>query len=109
MNGGAECAVDGCVNEARKAGLCWAHERRRRRGQVVNAPLAPRPSGIQRLTEAALRYAEADGDAEFLRARDNLRAAAVAYARREFGPELGSGPWGAASAPQAAPDTAAAG
>lgn len=80
------CSVDACPNEAKKAGYCWGHWKRKGRGQTVNVPLAERPkSAIERLTEAALTYADAgDADeAEFERAKDNLRKAAAAYERDE--------------------------
>lgn len=75
---GGECSVDGCPRQAEHDGLCQGHLKRRQRGQVVNEPLAARPSGVERLTEAALRYAAAEGEEDFRRAKDNLRKAAVA-------------------------------
>lgn len=74
--GSTDCGVDGCEREARKAGLCWAHAKRRQNGQDAN--VLARPSGVERLTEAALRYAAAEDDDDFERAKDNLRKAAAA-------------------------------
>jgi hypothetical protein len=59
---------------------------RQRRGQSMSEPLRdPYASPWDRLTAAALAYAEADdGDEEdFSRAQDRLRKAAQAYAQRE--------------------------
>lgn len=79
------CAVADCTNPARRAGLCWGHVQRRSRGQRVEGLLRERPDGAwARLVEAAVTLAEleATDDAGWLRARDNLRKAAAAYARQ---------------------------
>lgn len=79
--GEADCSVDGCPNPAAKSGLCEGHVKRRTRGQVVSAALKLRPrSPLERLTEAALAYANAESDDEFDRAKDNLRKSAAAFA-----------------------------
>lgn len=77
------CSVDGCESPAAKGGLCWAHAKRRAKGQDAN--VLPRPSGLERLREAALKYADAEGDEDFRRAEDNLRKAAAALMRRARG------------------------
>lgn len=79
------CSVDGCENEAKRAGLCWSHRKRKLRGHVVNEALAARPSGRERVREAALAYANAETDADFKRAEDNLFKAAYAIAKRASG------------------------
>jgi hypothetical protein len=81
--GPGDCSVDGCPNEAAKGGYCWGHLKRGQRGSTVSTPLAVRPtSPWERLLEAALTYADVESDGEFERARDNLRHAAMSYARR---------------------------
>jgi hypothetical protein len=77
------CSVDDCPNEANRGGRCWAHAKRKARGQDANT--LARPSGLERLREAALRYADAEDDEDFRRAEDNLRKAAYAIARRANG------------------------
>lgn len=75
------CAVDGCPNAAQKGGLCYGHRKRKQRGGPVSTALKQRPkSPLERLTEAAITYAEADGDEDYARARENLRKSSVAYA-----------------------------
>ena len=79
------CATEDCPNEARndvESGLCWAcTAQKRRNGKVVGA--TPRhESAWDRLTEAAITYADradAWNKAEFAKAKDQLRKAAKAY------------------------------
>jgi hypothetical protein len=74
------CAVDGCTNEAKRGGYCWAHVRRRQRGQTLNAEIRRRPqSPFERVSESIHAYVDADSDEDFARARDNLRKAIAAY------------------------------
>lgn len=71
------CTVDGCLNAEQKGGLCHGHIKRRQRGDALT-PLKQRPATTwERITEAALAYANADSmdDREFRRASDNLRTA----------------------------------
>ncbi|MCY1047561.1 hypothetical protein OV208_40050 [Corallococcus sp. bb12-1] len=59
---------------------------RQRRKQPMSEPLRePYATPWERLTAAALAYAEADdgGEEEFSRAQDRLRKAAQAYVQRE--------------------------
>lgn len=72
------CSVDGCENHVAKDGLCSGHYKRKQRGQPVAVQLQAKPSGVERLREAALAYAEADEDDEFARADANLLKAAAA-------------------------------
>jgi hypothetical protein len=79
------CGVDGCDNGGRKAGLCWAHYKRRQRGRPLSPPIAHPPrTWSESLTRAALKYAdvESEDDHAFLRARDALRRQALTFARR---------------------------
>ncbi len=75
---------------------CWGHLKRVTRKQSLETPLAEAYSSPwERLTAAALAYADADdGDDEsFARARDRLRKAAVAYGRALLlRPELAPAP-----------------
>lgn len=78
------CSFEGCPNEAKRGGLCWAHLKQRSRDDGRLQEVRRRPeSRIERLTEAALAYAAAETEEEFRRARDNLRKSALAA-----GPEL---------------------
>jgi hypothetical protein len=71
------CTVDGCEREA-KGQYCAMHRKRAQRRQELSAPAKERPSSPREwLREAALRYAEAETDAEYARADDNLRKAAA--------------------------------
>lgn len=80
MTAHSPCAVDGCANEAKRGGYCWAHVRRRQRGQVLSAEIRRRPqSPFERVTESIHAYTDADSDEDFARARDNLRKAIAAY------------------------------
>jgi hypothetical protein len=69
-----------CPKPAARAGLCWGHMKRLQRGQAVAPALTERPkSKLERLTEAALTYAEAESDEEFERAAENLRKSAELF------------------------------
>lgn len=79
------CAMDDCLNEAREGDICSTHARRRRRGQVMSAPVIERPkSALDRLLESALTYAEAEDDADWDRAIDNVRKSATAYVAKNI-------------------------
>lgn len=86
----ALCCEDGCTRDAAPSHRrCHGHLMRQRRGQSMSEPLRePYATPWERLTAAALAYAEADdGDEEdFARAQDRLRKAAQAYAQRESPP-----------------------
>lgn len=78
-----ECAIDGCGREGKQGGYCWGHRKRLARGQDMSGELGRRSeSAMELLAAAALRYAEADEDEEFDRARDNLRKRAAAFGAR---------------------------
>lgn len=80
------CAVDDCDRAPYKSGLCAGHYRRKREGRPLTelrraqggpaTPILP----IDRLSEAALAYADADTDEDFARARNNLHDAAIWFA-----------------------------
>lgn len=79
----ATCAVDGCPNEAapRKA-LCWAHVKRRQRGESLESP--PRRYGrtlFQAICDAARIYANAEDEEDFRRARRLLAKRVELYAK----------------------------
>lgn len=75
----APCAVDGCENEARRRGYCWAHLKRLQKGQELGSKIQTKPkSPMERLTEAIHAYVDADGDDEFELARKALLRAVSA-------------------------------
>jgi hypothetical protein len=66
------CSIDGCQKEA-VYGLCWAHRKRKQRGKPLSEPLREVGLGpVVQLQRAALRYAEAEEDEEFKKAKDLL-------------------------------------
>jgi hypothetical protein len=79
------CAHDGCENEAapHRRGLCRGHYAQvaeRHLSMTIN--LMPRKqSPMERLARAAVAYADAETDEDFVRAKERLRAAAIAYQR----------------------------
>ncbi|MCP3065817.1 hypothetical protein LXT21_44325 [Myxococcus sp. K38C18041901] len=78
------CTVDGCTRDAApRRKLCHAHAKRATRGQPLSTPLAETYSSPwDRLTSAALAYADAGDDEEaFARAKDRLRKASISYSR----------------------------
>lgn len=82
------CAVDGCERPAKKAGVCWAHRKRKqRKGHGLPTPdiSAPvREYGLhprQHLERVSLLHADADTDEGYRRARDLLVKYALALAR----------------------------
>lgn len=79
------CSVDGCERPAKRSGVCWAHAKRKVRGVVVDGALARRyASQWERLTEAALHYADVgDDERAYKLAKDRLRQAALDYAMDE--------------------------
>lgn len=81
---GGTCREPDCFKPARRNGYCWGHHKRRMRRQVVSTPLAERPvSTWDRLTAAALAYADVgDSEGDYDRAQDRLRKAAMAYGDR---------------------------
>lgn len=70
-----------CDNEAREGrALCYCCTKRRQRGSRRRQPHYASP--WERLVAAALRYAEAEGDEEYVRAEAVLRMAARHYTHR---------------------------
>lgn len=71
------CTVGECEEPTRQGrARCEFHEKRYQRGQSLTAPKAERLSASARLLEAAIRLADAEGDADYDKAaRDILRAA----------------------------------
>jgi hypothetical protein len=81
------CTVPGCNHpiSSTPLGLCNGHLQRHLRGKPVGGPLRPYTvyaSAWERLSSAALAYADAEGEEAYQRARANLRDAALAYAKR---------------------------
>lgn len=81
------CVAPDCTRPAARGELCWTHLKRQRThgtidGSVGTSEVSERPkSPSERLHEAALKYADAEDDGDYARARDNLRKAATAYDR----------------------------
>lgn len=79
------CSVDGCCKPSARSGFCWTHLKRKQRQKDVTTPVREYgKSPTWRVSQAALRYANADplDDAEFSRARDILLKYAKAYGRQ---------------------------
>lgn len=77
------CSVEDCERDAACRGLCWAHYKRQARGRPVTGPLQQRdPRATLRAAVQAVADVDTseDADAEFERAQDRLRKAAVRYA-----------------------------
>lgn len=73
------CTAPDCDREAKRRGLCDGHRWQREHGRALT-PLEPRGQDPRdRLTEAALAYADAESDAEVERARARLETAARAF------------------------------
>ena len=83
--------ADDCPNPARRAGLCWTHYWRRKRGKQMSAPvhegrgrhLSPWDNAVHAFqdyetAQEAIACPEANAVAE--RARDRLRKAMAGYA-----------------------------
>jgi hypothetical protein len=79
-----ECEISGCPKLAAKgARYCSMHRQRLLRGKPLHAPPQERLSPLGRLLEAALRYAEAEDDADYDRAVEGVKAAARRFVREE--------------------------
>ena len=66
------CTVEGCEKPVEKCGLCAGHRKQRQRHQALK-PLRDYAMGAEeRLSKAAIRYADAESDKEFDRARKLL-------------------------------------
>jgi hypothetical protein len=79
---GPTCAVEDCPNEPRRAGMCWAHIKRKQRGRPLSQPRQERLSPQMRVAHNALRYAHAE-DEDFERAAAALRMAVVRFRKRK--------------------------
>lgn len=80
------CSVDGCERCAAKgeAGLCFGHARRKRRGLPVSVKLREYArTGKKRLSDAAIRLADAESDKDFERAMAWLLKAAQRMRRKD--------------------------
>jgi tryptophanyl-tRNA synthetase len=67
------CAVDGCCKPAARAGLCWTHTKRRQRKKDTTSPVRGYAMPLEtRVKRAATRYAEAEDDDEYDKARKLL-------------------------------------
>lgn len=78
------CCVEECLNPATRAGLCWAHAKRKRLHGDVRAvkPIARRGmTGMEALMEAALKFLEVKPTDKrgWLLAKKTLRMAAIRY------------------------------
>ena len=84
------CTVDACGRDARKAGLCWGHYKRKMRDQPVNVQLAERGHtdwerlmlAFERYQAAEERIGEKDAQTALRRARWRLEHAIQSYRRR---------------------------
>lgn len=88
-----ECAIDGCRREAFRQGVCYAHMKRRQRGQDVSTPIgnASWPGGLEpgevlspkeKLLKVAVDYVECDAedDDKFKRTENLLVRTAIRLA-----------------------------
>lgn len=67
------CSSGDCRNPARRRGMCWTHLKREKRGIPAWRAVRPyRMSSKERLARAASRFAEAETEQEYFRARDLL-------------------------------------
>ena len=79
----AACTAGECPNPPARGGLCWTHIWRRRHGKPMAAPLTEARSRRVKLSRqellgrAAIRYADAEEEAELRRARDLIRKHAL--------------------------------
>lgn len=76
------CTVDDCLEEAFCKGLCQMHLKRQHRGASLGKPKQERTTPFRRLLDACLTYSDAESDEDYARARDRVRKAALAYARK---------------------------
>lgn len=85
-----------CDNDADGNGLCSAHRKRAKNGGDLSAPLKPAPHSrepLEVLTDAAIRYADAETDEEFKKAKDVLRKAAQNYGPKHQHHVIAEGLW----------------
>lgn len=85
------CIIDSCERPAARAGLCWAHVKRRQEKRPLDSPLADTQarSGehemtpLERLEKTALDLADAEEDEDYARARERLRKLVDLEGRRK--------------------------
>lgn len=85
------CTIDSCERPAARAGLCWAHVKRRQEKRPLDSPLADTQarSGehemtpLERLEKTALDLADAEEDEDYERARERLRKLVDLEGRRK--------------------------
>lgn len=74
------CCVADCVREATSGAYCYLHRKRLQRGMPLHSPVHARGRGLwERLSEAALEYADAETEEDAATAEVHLRAAARNY------------------------------
>lgn len=79
------CTIDGCEQQASKCGLCWAHYKRRQQQKPLFVPTrATYASPLDVVAAAAERYASAEEESDFVKARDNLRKASARHGQANF-------------------------
>lgn len=84
------CSVDDCGNEAKKAGLCWAHHKRKVRRRPLNTQIQEHPKtpwqsllkAIDNFSEAAAETPEEDAMKAWKRIQGTLRKALDRYNAR---------------------------
>lgn len=85
------CAVADCPQEAKKAGYCWAHWKRRMRNKPLYGPVRERGvtawdglvKSVLAFAEVADQVAEEDAVKAWQRAEQRLREAIRQYNRRK--------------------------
>lgn len=85
------CTIDSCERPAARAGLCWAHVKRRQEKRPLDTPLADTQSRsgehemtpLERLEKTALDLADAEEDEDYARARERLRKLVDLEGRRK--------------------------
>jgi hypothetical protein len=90
---GAPCCEPNCESPADMSGRCWAHWKRRERGQSASATVRKQLSREARLWEAFYASLEIDefDDEAWERARARVRMAALRFAVRGKGSRVQDG------------------
>ncbi len=68
------CSIDGCPNQAKRAGLCWTHMKRRQRRVSLEMPIQEKRPPWRAVVNAAIDINNADtaDDKAFHRALKKL-------------------------------------